>query len=251
MVAGIGDERIVKCLCREVPESIELQPESHNPERGTYRLTASTADFDEIGAAVSAVVATRRDSAEWGKGRDLGPLASSRRGQLFASDSSLEVVVHPRCLVLRPFDRRFVSSFPLHPGHGFRPTLFEERGIDPGQVHLFEKGQRESAVRAAIESGDLDPAVVARVESSREELKCILAWEKARIAERVASERAGEWLLDWPNAADSFPPRLRCATVGDGRLVPNDPALPVKPGSVVDEVVGGHDAREAAAKAAP
>ena len=93
---------------------------------------------------------------------------------------------------------------------------------------------------------------MARVEASRDQLERILARERARIAERVATERAGEWLSSWRNLADSedpFRPRSRDATVEDGRLIAADPALPDELRRDVKKIVDGHDAREAAVNA--
>ena len=62
VVARIGDEIVVKRFCRTGPETIELQPESHNPEHKPIRITAKTVGFEIVGTVVGAVVGTRRDT---------------------------------------------------------------------------------------------------------------------------------------------------------------------------------------------
>ena len=120
-----------------------------------------------------------------------------------------------------------------------------------GLEGLVARGR--TVVQEAVESGAVNAEAVARVEASRDRLERILARERARIAERVATERAGEWLSSWRNAADPADPfrtRSRDATVEDGRLIAADPALPDELRRDVKEIVDGHDAREAAINAA-
>ena len=64
MVAQIGDEVALKRFCRTGPDTIELQPESHNPEHKAIRFTPDTADFEIVYTVVGAVVGTRRESEE-------------------------------------------------------------------------------------------------------------------------------------------------------------------------------------------
>ena len=110
-----------------------------------------------------------------------------------------------------------------------------------------------TAVLEAGESGAVDTGVAERVEASRERLERVLAREKARVAKRVATERAREWLSSWRDAADPadpFRPDSRDATIEDGRRIAADPTLPDKLRRDVEEIVEGHGAREAAVNAA-
>ena len=62
VVARIGGEVVVKRFRRTGPETIELQPESHNPEHKPIRVTPNTIDFEIVGTVVGAIVGTRRES---------------------------------------------------------------------------------------------------------------------------------------------------------------------------------------------
>ena len=64
VVARIGEEVVVKRFCRKGPETIELQPESHNPAHKPLRITAQTVGFEIVGTVVGAVVGTRRQRAD-------------------------------------------------------------------------------------------------------------------------------------------------------------------------------------------
>ena len=64
VVARIGDEVVVKRFVRKDKHTIELQPESHNPEHKPIRIDEHTVDFEVVGTVVGAIVGTRRDSAE-------------------------------------------------------------------------------------------------------------------------------------------------------------------------------------------
>ena len=64
MVARIGDEVVVKRFSRRNEATIELQPESHNPEHKPIRITQETVGFEVAGTVVGAIVGTRRESAE-------------------------------------------------------------------------------------------------------------------------------------------------------------------------------------------
>ena len=63
IVARIGGEVVVKRFCRTGPKSIELQPESHNPEHKAIRIDEHTIDFEVVGTVVGAVVGTKRESS--------------------------------------------------------------------------------------------------------------------------------------------------------------------------------------------
>ena len=120
-----------------------------------------------------------------------------------------------------------------------------------GLEGLVARGR--TAVQEAVESGAADAEAAAQVAGSRERLERMLAREKTHIAERVATERAEEWLSNWRHAADPKDPfraRSRDATVEDGRLISADPALPDKLRRDVEEIMDDHDAREAAVNAA-
>lgn len=62
VVARIGDEVVVKRFSRTGPKTIELQPESTNPEHKPIQITARTVGFEIVGTVVGAVVGTRRDT---------------------------------------------------------------------------------------------------------------------------------------------------------------------------------------------
>ena len=64
VVARIGDEVVVKRFCRKGPETIELQPESNNPEHKAIQIDPSTVGFEVVGTVVGAVVGTRRDAPD-------------------------------------------------------------------------------------------------------------------------------------------------------------------------------------------
>ena len=120
-----------------------------------------------------------------------------------------------------------------------------------GLEALVARGR--TAVGEAVESGAVDEGVAARVEDSRERLARILAEEKARIAERIAAERARDWLSHWRDAADRTDPfksRSPVATVEDGRQIAADPALSDNLRRAVKDVVRVHYNREAAVTAA-
>ena len=64
VVARIGEEVVVKRFSRPDERTIELQPESHNPEHKPIRITPHTVGFEVVGTVVGAIVGTRRESAE-------------------------------------------------------------------------------------------------------------------------------------------------------------------------------------------
>lgn len=64
VVARIGEEVVVKRFCRKDEATIELQPESHNPEHKPIRVTPDTVGFEVVGTVVGAVVGTRRGKAQ-------------------------------------------------------------------------------------------------------------------------------------------------------------------------------------------
>ncbi len=59
-IAGRGRRQ---WFCRTEAGTIDLQPESHNPEHEAIRIDANTADFEVIATVVGAVVGTRRGNA--------------------------------------------------------------------------------------------------------------------------------------------------------------------------------------------
>ena len=64
VVARIGEEVVVKRFCRKSRDTIELQPESHNPEHKAIRITPHTVGFEVVGTVVGAIVGTRREKAQ-------------------------------------------------------------------------------------------------------------------------------------------------------------------------------------------
>lgn len=105
------------------------------------------------------------------------------------------------------------------------------------------------AVREAVDAGAADDAAAARAGDLQERLESVLAEEEAR----VAAARAEPWLAAWRGAADPGDP-FRAASpnapVADGRDIAADPALPEELRRAVAGIVEGHDAREAALRAA-
>lgn len=64
VIARIGGEVVVKRFRRTGPETIELQPESHNPEHKPIRITPDTVDFEIVGTVVGAIVGTKRETGD-------------------------------------------------------------------------------------------------------------------------------------------------------------------------------------------
>ena len=60
VVARIGAEIVLKRYCRRNAESVELQPESTNPEHKPIRIDRETTDFEIVGVVVGAIVGARR-----------------------------------------------------------------------------------------------------------------------------------------------------------------------------------------------
>ena len=64
IVARTGSEVVVKRFCRTESDTIELQPDSHNPEHEAIPIDANTVDFEVIGTVVGASVGMRWDDAD-------------------------------------------------------------------------------------------------------------------------------------------------------------------------------------------
>ena len=67
VVARIGQEVTLKRLCRVDSHTIELQPESTNPEHKPIRLDAQTQDNHDVeivGTVVGAIIGTRRNETD-------------------------------------------------------------------------------------------------------------------------------------------------------------------------------------------
>ena len=62
VVARIGEDVVVKRFRRTGPDTIELQPESHNPEHEPIQITPNTIDFQIVGTVVGAIVGTMRET---------------------------------------------------------------------------------------------------------------------------------------------------------------------------------------------
>ena len=60
VVARIGADITLKRYCRRNAETVELQPESTNPEHEPIRLDPQTTDVEIIGVVVGAIVGARR-----------------------------------------------------------------------------------------------------------------------------------------------------------------------------------------------
>ena len=63
-VARIGEEVVVKRYRRTGRKTIELHPDSHNPEHKPIRVTPHTVDFEIVGTVVGAIVGTRRETVD-------------------------------------------------------------------------------------------------------------------------------------------------------------------------------------------
>ena len=108
-----------------------------------------------------------------------------------------------------------------------------------------------TAVRDAVDA--VDGAAAGRAQDLQERLERVLAEEETRTAMSLAAVQAQEWLAGWREAAgpaDPFRAVSRDAAIGDGRRIAGDPALAQDLRRAVNEVVEGHDAREAAVRAA-
>ena len=215
------------------------------------RLTA----LEAIGEAVDRIVPAKAEIVREEAESFLDRLRTERERKAATVTARLEVDVVEGWLEDAAHtlaDRRFTEPGP--------PDGAVERGLADGYEyeawHLGLEGlvaRGRTAVQEALESGAIEAEAVAQAEASRERLEQVLAREKARIARRVASDRARDWLSSWRKAAasaDPFLPRSRDATVEDGRLVAADPALPDALRRDVKEIVDGHDVREAAVNAA-
>ena len=65
VIARIGDEVTLKRFVRKDKCTVELQPESNNPEHKPIRIDAQTDNFEIVGVVVGAIIGTER-----GKGED-------------------------------------------------------------------------------------------------------------------------------------------------------------------------------------
>ena len=61
-MARLGTDVVVNRFRHTGPETIELEPESHNPEHKPIRITPNTVDFEIVGTVVGAIVGTMRES---------------------------------------------------------------------------------------------------------------------------------------------------------------------------------------------
>ena len=64
VVVRIGEDVAVKRFARPDEHTIELQPESHNPEHTAIRIDPQTVDFEVVGTVVGAIVGTRPENTE-------------------------------------------------------------------------------------------------------------------------------------------------------------------------------------------
>lgn len=60
VVARIGDEITLKRFMRKADNTMELQPESNDPEHTPIRIGAETEDSEIVGIVVGAIIGTRR-----------------------------------------------------------------------------------------------------------------------------------------------------------------------------------------------
>ena len=61
VVARIGDEITLKRFMRKADNTMELQPESNDPEHTPIRIGPETEDSEIVGIVVGAIIGTRRD----------------------------------------------------------------------------------------------------------------------------------------------------------------------------------------------
>ena len=113
--------------------------------------------------------------------------------------------------------------------------------------------QGRSARRASRDSPRLDASAAARAREAGAGLERLLRDERAAAAERLAADRASDWLAAWREAAapeDPFAAHSATATVEAGRRIAAEAALPGSWRRAVTDLLDGHAARARALPAA-
>ncbi len=211
------------------------------------RLTALEAIGEEAAARIPAKSAIRPETAEiflesWRAEREneaarVGAEAQAGRVAAWLEDAE-------RALAARPSpDAADVRAAPLD-GYAHEEWRLGLEAL---------AAEARTAVREAVEAGAVDDPAVRRAGALQERLEGVLAEEEARLAAGLAAARAETWLTAWRGAAgpgDPFRAGSPDAGIADGRDIAADPALSEDLRRAVAGIVEGHDAREAAMRAA-
>ena len=149
---------------------------------------------------------------------------------------------------------RALAARPAPDPDGVRATPADGHAHEEWRLGLEAlAAEARTAVREAVDAGAVDDAAAVRARDLQERLESVLAEEEARVATALAAARAEPWLAAWRGAADPGDP-FRAgspdAPVSAGRDIAADPALAEDLRRAVAGIVEGHDAREAAMRAA-
>ena len=149
---------------------------------------------------------------------------------------------------------RALAARPAPDPEGVRPAPADGHAHEEWRLGLEAlAAEARTAVREAVDAGAVDDAAADRARVLQERLEGVLAEEEARVAAGLAAARAEPWLAAWRGAADPGDP-FRAgspdAGIAEGRDIAADPALAEDLRRAVAGIVEGHDAREAAMRAA-